>query len=169
LTLLAKHPRSAAVVFETHADHLKHLVATGGRARADVLGVHCACSTNLLISGDHTDHPRAEWDQLQVVVRVHPDGSEPFKALICTKWYPTAGALVDGKEIAVLYDPSDEQRECLIDYEGAISEWEADRLDSLHASGDVTDEEYRDRLAEIAERRERAGSPSLEAVAQLHA
>jgi hypothetical protein len=156
-------------VFETHAHHLKHLVATGERARADVLGVHCACSTNLLVGGDYADHPRSEWDTLQLVVSVQPDGVEPFKALIRTKWYPLAGALVDGEQIAVLYDPSDEHRECLIDYEGAISEWELDRLESLRADGVVTDQEYRERLAEIIERRERAGSPPLAALHQTHA
>jgi hypothetical protein len=157
------------MVTETHADRLKQLVAAGECAPADVLGVHCASSTNIGITGDYADHPRSEWDHLQLVVRVQPDGAEPFKAMIHTKWYPLVGALVDGQQIAVLYDPGDEHRECLIDYEGAVGEWELDRLESQRARGEVTDEEHGDRLAEIAERLERAGSPRLEALVHLHA
>ena len=150
------------MLFESHAHHLRHLVQTGKRARADVLERHEGSSTDLGYTSDYVNHPRAAWEHLKLVVMVHPDGEQPFKATIRTKWYPMADYITVGEQIAVWYDPEDEDRRCLIDYEGALTKWELSNLDSLHGRGDVTEEEYQAKRAEILERREQAGSPPLD-------
>jgi hypothetical protein len=135
---------------------LKRLVQTGTRARATVLSKRTVTPSVPLIGTGY-----AGCQELSVEVLVHPTDEPPFKTTIATKWYPLAGALIAGEDIEVWYDPADPYRRCLIDYEGALTLCELQYLESLRSQGAVSAADYQLRLAGLARRGDRAGSPPL--------
>ena len=104
---------------------LDKLQESGTRAPATVTGVnHQGNVDKRNPFGDLERHPRDHWIDYKLDLRVTPEGAEPFDVTVRTRWYRALDTLYTGAEIDVLFDP-DDPHDVVVDYEGALSRWEA--------------------------------------------